>query len=48
MEKDQRNQERAVEQAQATKEKIFAEKVAERVHKLEEEERKASVFETRK
>ncbi|KAI6174990.1 Septin [Aphelenchoides bicaudatus] len=40
MEKEQRAQERAIENAHATKEKIFADKVAERMIKLEDEERK--------
>lgn len=40
MEHEQRKREMEIERAHAAKEKIFAEKVAERVTKLEEEERK--------
>jgi hypothetical protein len=43
MEKEQRNKEREIEDAHAIKEKIFADKVAERVGKIEEEERKVRI-----
>lgn len=43
MEKEQRNREREIENAHAVKEKIFAEKVAERMQKIEEEEKKVKI-----
>lgn len=40
MENEQRTREREIESAHAVKEKIFTEKVAERLRKIEDEERK--------